>query len=235
MERSQIYDLADIFLKGYIVASIDIPIEGISIDLSKGIIKLYKRILTKEDQIAIKFASILNSMNIRYAFVAGYVAILLGRARSSDDIDVIADVDKDTFIDLCRVLSESGYEVLQGDINSRESVERLFDEYLLHGLSIRFLHPGTIVPSIEFKIPKTKFHRMTIENSIIVIVNDSYQIRISPIELQIAYKLWLGSEKDIGDALYLYELFKDRLNKEKLLRLCQDMGVNCSVLGEEYG
>ena len=35
---------------------------------------------------------------------------------------------------------------------------------------------------------------------------------ISPIELQIAFKIYLGSEKNIEDAKHLYELFKDKLN-----------------------
>lgn len=39
---------------------------------------------------------------------------------------------------------------------------------------------------------------------------------VSPLELQIPFKLFLGSEKDIEDAKHLYNLFKDNLD-EKLL------------------
>ena len=39
---------------------------------------------------------------------------------------------------------------------------------------------------------------------------------ISQIELQIPFKLFLGSEKDIEDAKYLYSLLKDKLNMELL-------------------
>jgi len=35
---------------------------------------------------------------------------------------------------------------------------------------------------------------------------------LSPLELQIPYKLFLGSEKDIEDARFLFKLYKDNLN-----------------------
>ena len=35
---------------------------------------------------------------------------------------------------------------------------------------------------------------------------------ISSLELQIPFKLYLGSEKDIEDAKYLYNLFKDKID-----------------------
>lgn len=37
-------------------------------------------------------------------------------------------------------------------------------------------------------------------------------LHISPIEVQILFKLFLGSEKDIEDAAHLYEVFKHRLD-----------------------
>jgi len=49
---------------------------------------------------------------------------------------------------------------------------------------------------------------------------------ISPLELQIAYKLSIiskgdfeeiSSDKDFEDAKHIYEYFKDKLNKERLL------------------
>jgi hypothetical protein len=39
---------------------------------------------------------------------------------------------------------------------------------------------------------------------------------ISPLEIQIAYKLWLGSEKDIEDALFLQEVSRDLINTDLL-------------------
>ena len=42
---------------------------------------------------------------------------------------------------------------------------------------------------------------------------------------QIAYKLFLGSYKDIEDARHLYKLFKDKLNKEEWLSACMKLSV----------
>jgi hypothetical protein len=42
------------------------------------------------------------------------------------------------------------------------------------------------------------------------------RIFISPIELQIAYKLALGSIKDIKDARFLFKLFEQDINKKEL-------------------
>ncbi len=44
-------------------------------------------------------------------------------------------------------------------------------------------------------------------------------------ELQIAYNLYLGSEKDIEDAIYLWEIFKTTLNKEVFEKFVQRLKV----------
>lgn len=53
------------------------------------------------------------------------------------------------------------------------------------------------------------------ENKKKVLLNKKL-LYISPLELQISFKLFLGSEKDIEDAKHLYELFEDKLDKEIL-------------------
>ncbi|ALM75481.1 hypothetical protein [Thermococcus barophilus] len=82
-------------------------------------------------------------------------------------------------------------------------------------MSIRMARRGEIIPNAEIKFPKDFFHQEALKKRISVILNDK-QIYISPIELQIAYKLYLGSDKDVEDAYYLYELFKENLNRRLL-------------------
>jgi len=69
-----------------------------------------------------------------------------------------------------------------------------------------------------------------LEHSITVEVDGRYTIRVSPLELQIAHKLYLGSEKDIGDAVFLYALFKEALDTAELEKWCRELRVDCSVL-----
>ncbi|HOM96099.1 MAG: hypothetical protein GX941_10390 [Candidatus Methanofastidiosa archaeon] len=35
-------------------------------------------------------------------------------------------------------------------------------------------------------------------------------------EIQLAYKLFLGGEKDIMDAVYLYELFQNNIQRDEI-------------------
>lgn len=55
---------------------------------------------------------------------------------------------------------------------------------------------------------------------------------ISSIEMNIAFKIYLGSRKDIDDACYLYLLFKKlkHLNEEKIKKICSQLGVSSDIL-----
>ena len=64
---------------------------------------------------------------------------------------------------------------------------------------------------MEIKFPKLELDFWTLQNSKEVLFNNN-KIFISPIEIQIPFKLFLGSEKDIEDAKYLYKIFKDTLD-----------------------
>lgn len=66
---------------------------------------------------------------------------------------------------------------------------------------------------------------LSLNESLKVKVN-GHDMAISPIELQIAFKLFLGSEKDIEDAVYLYEIFKSKVNSRLLL----DFGRKLNIL-----
>ena len=51
------------------------------------------------------------------------------------------------------------------------------------------------------------------------------KIFISPLEMNIAYKLLLGSHKDFEDAYHIYKLLKKYLDTEELKRLIKMLGV----------
>ncbi len=50
-------------------------------------------------------------------------------------------------------------------------------------------------------------------------------------EVQIAYKLYLGSDKDIEDAVYLWEIFKDYIDKNRLNDFMRKIGVDGGAYG----
>ncbi|MBN2142234.1 hypothetical protein JW711_02790 [Candidatus Woesearchaeota archaeon] len=80
---------------------------------------------------------------------------------------------------------------------------------------------------MEIKFPKTDLERWALEQKRKVEVNGK-QIYISPIELQISFKLFLGSEKDIEDAKYLYELFKEKIDRKLLLEFNRKLEIEAA-------
>ena len=98
------------------------------------------------------------------------------------------------------------------------------------------MYRDLVLPNVEVKLARTGIHRYALTHSIRVIVNDEFVVRMSPLELQIAYKLYLGSRessgKDLGDAVFLYTLFKDYIDHEELEKWCIRLGVDCRILEE---
>ncbi|MBI4019070.1 MAG: hypothetical protein HY364_02355 [Candidatus Aenigmarchaeota archaeon] len=63
---------------------------------------------TPLDEFVIDFCQLLKQSGIRYVIISGYVAILFGRSRSSEDVDVITEaIDSDKFSALWNKLDNS--------------------------------------------------------------------------------------------------------------------------------
>ena len=202
-------------------------------DRDRRTIRLFREKLLPEDVVAFRFAEVLEEARISYVVVAGYIAIAFGRGRRSEDIDFILEwIDEDEFVELCRRAREAGFTLMQGDIWSEDSVRRLYRNYLVEGYGVRFMYRDIVLPNVEVKLAKTDAHRYALGHSLKLVVNDRYVVKVSPLELQIAYKLHLGSEKDVGDAVFLYTLFKDSIDRGELERWCSRLRVDCSVLEE---
>ncbi|HEX7032609.1 MAG TPA: hypothetical protein VF172_06385 [Nitrososphaera sp.] len=136
------------------------------------------------------------------------MGVVIGCCRSSEDIDVIVErMSEERFLALSEELAKSF------DCIITENPKEAYDTYLSQRASIRFARKGEFVPNMEFMFPKAPaLDNWVLANRIEVILN-GISLKISPIELQIPYKLFLGGWKDIEDARYLYMLFRDRLDK----------------------
>jgi hypothetical protein len=183
------------------------------IEVSRARIKLTKE-LNDLDKLVIDFVKILDRNKIKYVLVSGYVSILFGRSRSSEDIDIIVKkMSKRRFLDMWKELSRKNFECIIPD-----NFESAYDKYLIKHTSIRFSRRDQLIPNIEFMFPKAEdLDNWVLKNGRKVLLNRRI-LKISPIELQVAYKLFLGSEKDIEDARHLYQLFKENLNQKLLTR-----------------
>lgn len=174
---------------------------------------LLDRELGKLDKFVIEFCKLLGD----YVIVSGYVSILLGRSRATEDIDLLVpEMRKEDFFILWKRVHDKGFECL-----NTSKPEQAFNMLSQH--AIRFFKKIPI-PNVEFKIIKNDLDRYSFDNKIEVIIRKD-NLYISPIELQIAYKLFLGSEKDLEDAKHLYNLFMEKLNKEELLNFVKKLRV----------
>lgn len=179
--------------------------------MSRGRIKLDKK-LNELDELVLDFVKVLDRNRIKYVLVSGYVSILFGRSRSSEDIDIIVKkISKERFAALWKALAKEDFRCIVPD-NS----ESAYENYLTKRTSLKFARKGQFMPSVEFKFPKVQeIDSWVVDHSVKVLLNGKV-LRISPIELQIPYKLYLASEKDIEDARHLYQVFKKKLNQKLL-------------------
>ncbi len=187
------------------------------IEIGRGEIRI-SRELSDLDRFVLDVVNLIEK-HTDYVIVSGYVTILFGRSRGTEDVDfVIERMPKEKFVKMCEKALKSGFEFL-----NPEDCEGLY-EMLKESMGIRLARRGEIIPNAEIKFPKDGFHEEALKKRIPVRLNDE-TIYISPIELQIAYKLYLGSDKDIEDAFFLHEMFKDYLDRRALNDYAEKLGV----------
>ncbi len=179
--------------------------------IDKRTIKLDKE-LNLLDEFVIRFVRILEK-HVDYVIVSGYVSILLGRSRATDDIDVfIKEMSKERFSMFYSELKKLGYWCLNG-----KRADYLYG-YLADGLAIRFALDGETVPNFEVKFAKKRAELEVFDDFIVVLVEGG-EIKISCLERQIAYKkYYLKSDKDLEDAHHLEKTFKESLDLNKIER-----------------
>ncbi|MFB6139314.1 MAG: hypothetical protein ABEJ26_02635 [Halosimplex sp.] len=159
---------------------------------------------------------------MEYVVVSGYVAVLFGRSRATEDIDVITErFDEQTAILLARDLRDRGYW------GSTMPLDDLFG-MLSDDLPIRVAEHGHRVPNVELKFASDEYDRISLRNRLRVSIGGA-ELEVGSLEFQIAYKLSMGAQKDFEDALYLYEVAGDTLNTRELESYAEKLGVE-----EEY-
>ena len=181
---------------------------------------VFNRELSNLDKLVLRFVSILDKEKVEYVIISGYIAILFGRSRGTEDIDLfIKEMPFTGFDSLWKVLEKQGFECINV-FNPKEA----YEDFLKNKTSIRFAENGSFQPNFELKFPNSKENFYSISNKLKVILNGQ-EIITSEIEMQIAFKLKLGSEKDFEDSRHLYKVFKEHLNINKLKSHIRELGV----------
>lgn len=178
------------------------------IELRDGILVVHRE-PNQLDELAIVFSEILDQFAIERVYIAGYVAILAGRARSTEEVDVLLPkLDEETVEQLTAALVDEGFWGPAMPLSSMY-------EMLENGDNIWVAPEDQITPHLEVKFAQDEFDRASLNNATRARIGDEV-IPIGPLELQIAYKLYLGAQKDVEDAVHLYALFEETLSVPRL-------------------
>ncbi|GAB3691846.1 hypothetical protein GCM10028857_29730 [Salinarchaeum chitinilyticum] len=192
-------------------------------DLIDGRLVLSRELSTL-DRDVVEFTSVLDDHSVEYVIVSGYVSILTGRSRSTEDVDVVLEpLDSDELSALADRFERMGYWGMAMPL------DRLSD-MLPEGERLRIAEDGVMVPNFEVWLASNDLEREALATSITAEIGDA-AVSISGIELQIAYKLQLAQAagstagKDFEDALHLYLTFEDQLNTDRLETYVEDLAV----------
>jgi predicted nucleotidyltransferase len=181
-------------------------------DADKRNIKLDRK-LSKLDELVVKFISVIEK-HTDYVIISGYVSILLGRSRATEDVDLfVREMPFERFSELYADLKQNGFWCL-----NEEKPEDIYS-FLKDGLAVRFSIKDAPIPNFEMKFPKRDLDREAFDDFITVNLPGN-RIKISSLERQIAFKrYYLRSDKDIEDALHIEEVFKGKLDYGKIDKL----------------
>jgi hypothetical protein len=170
------------------------------------------------DDLAVRFSNILDEVGIDHVFVNGYVAILTGRARATEDIDVLLEITTSARLDeLVAKLEDAG---MWGPAMPLSAMEEMLED------NIWIARDGEMVPHLEAKFVDHEYDRASLDNRITAkLTSIDAELPIGPLELQVAYKLYLGTPKDFEDAVHMYSLFEQSLSIPELERWITKLGV----------
>lgn len=166
------------------------------------------RELSDLDLFTLDFIKILRK-HTNYVIISGYVSILLGRARASEDIDIIIPkMDFPRFLLLLKDIRHGGFYCLNAEQN-----EDIYDQ-IKDNLAVRFAKEKTVIPNAKLKFSKNKIDDITLDRKMTIKLQKD-ELVISHLELQIAFKeVVLKSPKDMEDARHIRNVAEGHLDYE---------------------
>ena len=161
------------------------------------------------DKFALDFSKVI-AKHTKYVIVSGYVSILLGRSRASEDIDMLVpEMSEKNWEKIYDALEKEDYYCLNASV--KESYA-----YLKDNIAVRFAPKGQVIPNMEILFAENKIQKLAIATSTAATIGKD-KIIISNLELQIAYKeKILKSPKDMEDARHIRMVLGKSINLQKL-------------------
>lgn len=173
------------------------------------------------DRFCIDFCKIVEKYT-EYIVVSGFVAISSGRARATEDIDmIISRIGEDLFIKLHEDLIKNKFICIQSD-----DPKEIYKDYLKEGLSVRYIYKNKLLPQMEIKLAKDRLDGYQLKTKIKLELT-GLDVWFSSINMNIAFKEeYLKSPKDLEDARHLrivYEEFVDEREIKKIKNMIRDL------------
>ncbi|MBN1155986.1 hypothetical protein JXA85_00075 [Candidatus Woesearchaeota archaeon] len=178
------------------------------------------------DEFAIQFAKIVDKYT-DYIIVFGFVAISSGRARATEDIDMlIKPVEEEKFLLLHTELNKSGFSCLQ----SKKPAEVY--EYLKSFVSVRYVKDDELLPQMELKFAKDELDEYQFKTRTKLKLT-GLDLWFSNVNVNLAFKEHLlKSQKDLEDAKHLRIVYAELLSEEEIKKV-KEMIDRCRLKGKE--
>lgn len=162
------------------------------------------------DKFCTQFCAILEK-HVDYIVVSGFVAIASGRARGTEDIDVIIKmIGKEKFAALHDELTHAGFVAMQSD-----NVDVLYD-YLTENTSIRYTLKNQMIPQMELKFAKDALDDYQFQTRQKLPLT-GLDIWFSSVNVNIAFKEeLLKSDKDIEDSRHLRIVYSEIVDEKEI-------------------
>ncbi len=157
--------------------------------------------------------SYLNSKGIDYVLIGGIAVIAYGNPRTTVDIDIIIQLEKEDIKEFAEFLKSEGFFSDPHDLKKA-----------LHEKSHFTAEMKDTLFRIDLKGVYSKNDRRTMNNRKKIEFEGIPMFIASP-EDTIAHKLLYGSEQDINDAEGIYIRQLKRLNISYLKKICKEMNV----------
>lgn len=175
------------------------------------------------DKFAEDFCAIVDKY-VKYIVCSGFVSIAHGRARGTEDIDMIIEkLPEEKFIRLHKDLIKNGFVCVQSD----EPVS-IFNDYLKEGMSVRYVlnEEGYFPPEMEIKFAKDFLDEEQLKTRIKLPLT-GLDIYFSSIESNIAFKEeLLKSDKDLEDAKHLKIVYAGKFDEDKINKIKKQIKIN---------
>lgn len=150
-----------------------------------------------------------------YIIVSGFVAISSGRARGTEDIDLIIErLDKEQFLPLHEAIKKAGFFCMQ-----TENGEAVYDDYLKDNLSVRYTRENELLPEMELKMVKDELDKYQLKTKTKLPLT-GLDIWFSSVNMNIAFKEHLlKSDKDLEDAKHLRIVYEELVDEKEIAKI----------------